>query len=38
MENITMFFNQIIYYALEIVEAIGKIASELSAIHFPPVV
>lgn len=38
MDNITMLFNQIIYYVLEIVEAIGGIAGELSAIHFPPVV
>ena len=38
MENITVIFSQIIYYVLEIVEAIGEIAGELSAIHFPPVV
>ena len=38
MENITMLFNQIIYYVLEITKAIGEIAGELSAIHFPPIV
>lgn len=38
MEMITEIFAQIIYHALEIIEAIGDIAGELSAIHFPPVV
>ena len=38
MENITMLLNQIIYYTLEIIEAIGDIAGELSNIHFPPAV
>ena len=37
MENITMFLNQIAYYVLEIVKAIGEIAGEISAIHFPPI-
>lgn len=38
MEVIMEIFAQIIYHSLEIVEAIGDIAAELSAIHFPPVV
>jgi hypothetical protein len=35
MEAITTIFTQIVYHALEIIEAIGQIAGELSAIHFP---
>jgi hypothetical protein len=37
MEAIMEIFVQIIYHSLEIIEAIGNIAGELSAIHFPPV-
>jgi hypothetical protein len=37
MEIIMEFLTQIVYHSLEIIEAIGDIAAELSAIHFPPV-
>ena len=35
MEVITTILTQIIYHSLEIIEAIGEIAAEISAIHFP---
>jgi len=35
MEAITNFLTQVIYHLLEAVEALGQIAGELSAIHFP---
>ena len=35
MEAITTILTQIIYHSLEIIEAIGKLAAEISEIHFP---
>ena len=38
MEMILEFLTQIVYHSLEIIEALGAVAGELSAIHFPPIV
>ena len=37
MDTIINILIQAVYHSLELIEAIGEIAGELSAIHFPPV-